>query len=82
MRRQTRKIVKIMLLAIDVGNTQTVIGVYAGDALRAHVAHRHQSEAHTADELRMKSSARCLASEGLDLADVRGVGGRLGGARS
>ncbi len=32
-----------MLLAIDIGNTHTVIGVYAGDSAR-DVANRHQSE--------------------------------------
>ena len=31
-----------MLLVIDVGNTQTAIGVYEGDKPRSHVARRHQ----------------------------------------
>ena len=39
-----------MLLAIDVGNTQTVFGLFDGDALDEAVPGRHES-AHTADEL-------------------------------
>ena len=42
-----------MLLAIDVGNTQTVIGVYAGREL-AHMWRLTTVKTHTADELRLR----------------------------
>ena len=60
-----------MLLAIDVGNTQTVIGVYREAALVGmwRVA---TNKSHTSDELRVKL-VPLLASEGLKLDDVRGV---------
>ena len=35
-----------MLLAIDVGNTETLIGVFRGDELRVALAHGHASGAH------------------------------------
>ena len=42
-----------MLLAIDVGNTQTVIGVYDGSDLR-HMWRVATNKSHTPDELRLK----------------------------
>ena len=32
-----------MLLAVDVGNTQTVLGLYDGDRLAERLADRHRS---------------------------------------
>lgn len=60
-----------MLLAVDVGNTQTVIGVYEGDALRYYwrVA---TNKAHTADELRVKLGS-LLASEEVAAAELTGA---------
>lgn len=60
-----------MLLAIDVGNTQTVIGVYQGGSLlyRWRVA---TNKSHTSDELRVKL-VPLLASEGIALDDIHGV---------
>lgn len=60
-----------MLLAIDVGNTQTAIGVYAGAQLERmwRVATNRD---HTADELRCKLLP-LLQSEGIDKADVDGA---------
>lgn len=60
-----------MLLAIDVGNTQTVIGVYQGESLlhRWRVA---TNKKHTSDELRVKL-VPLLGSEGIAVADLRGV---------
>ena len=58
-----------MLLAIDIGNTHTVIGVYAGDSLRAmwRIATNRKA---AADELRIVFSTLCsLAS--LELSQVR-----------
>ena len=60
-----------MLLAIDVGNTQTVIGVYNGEEL-AHMWRIATNKKHTADELRLKLMP-LLASEGLDAARLRGA---------
>lgn len=60
-----------MLLAIDVGNTQTVIGVYDGERLHRmwRVA---TNKLHTADELRAKLMP-LLTLEGIDLHSVRGA---------
>lgn len=57
-----------MLLAIDIGNTHTVIGVYAGESLEAmwRVA---TSRAATADELRVTLSS-LFSLEGLSFGDV------------
>lgn len=60
-----------MLLAIDVGNTQTVIGVYEGKSLR-HQWRVATNKRHTSDELLVKLSP-LLASEDLDKRDVSGV---------
>lgn len=60
-----------MLLAIDVGNTQTVVGVYDGKTLlhRWRVA---TNKRHTSDELRVKLIP-LLSSESLTFADLDGV---------
>lgn len=60
-----------MLLAIDVGNTQTVIGVYQGRDLR-HMWRVATSKQHTSDELRVKL-AGLFASEDISSADVGGA---------
>lgn len=60
-----------MLLAIDVGNTQTVIGVYDGTDLR-HMWRVATNKRHTSDELRMKA-VPLLASEHIGLDMVRGT---------
>lgn len=52
-----------MLLAIDVGNTQTVIGVYDGEELR-HMWRIATNKNHTSDELRLKLMP-LLSSEGI-----------------
>lgn len=58
-----------MLLAIDIGNTHTVIGVYAGDTLQA--MWRIATSRHTAaDELRITLS-NLFALEGLSFDAVR-----------
>jgi len=68
-----------VLLAIDVGNTHTVIGVYAGDRLIRHVAGAERSRTH-------RRRVRCLAVESLsrasELADPPAYGHHrlLGGA--
>lgn len=45
-----------MLLAIDVGNTQTVIGVYDEDGTLRHMWRVATNKQHTSDELRVKLS--------------------------
>ena len=57
-----------MLLAIDIGNTHTVIGVYAGDSLRAmwRIATNRKA---AADELRIVFST-LFSLESLDLSQV------------
>ena len=58
-----------MLLAIDIGNTHTVIGVYAGDSLRA--MWRIATSRHTAaDELRITLS-NLFSLEGLSFESMR-----------
>ncbi len=58
-----------MLLAIDIGNTHTVIGVYAGDTLRAmwRIATSRNT---AADELRITLST-LFSLEGLSFEDMR-----------
>lgn len=57
-----------MLMAVDVGNTQTVLGLFEGEQLRGQW--RLATEAHrTADELAV-ASAGLLALRGLRLEDV------------
>lgn len=60
-----------MLLAIDVGNTQTVFGVYQEESLlyRWRVA---TNKRHTSDELRVKL-VPLLSSEGISFDDLNGV---------
>lgn len=60
-----------MLLAIDVGNTQTVVGVYDGATL-VHMWRVATNKSHTSDELRVKISP-LLVSEGIKDGDVRGA---------
>lgn len=60
-----------MILAIDVGNTQTVLGLFDGDALGGHWRIATDA-ALTADELRIKI-AGLLATEGLAWPDVSRV---------
>ena len=60
-----------MLLAIDVGNTQTVIGVYEGETLK-HCWRVATNKLHTCDELRVKLLP-LLSSEGLQFSDLNGV---------
>lgn len=59
-----------MLLAIDVGNTQTVIGVYDGAEL-LHMWRVSTSKRDTADELRVKLMP-LLLSAGIDGASIDG----------
>ncbi len=61
-----------MLLAIDVGNTQTVIGVYDGEELR-HMWRIATNKNHTSDELRLKLMP-LLSSEGIG---ADGLGGAV-----
>lgn len=59
-----------MLLAIDIGNTQTVIGVFDDAELR-HMWRVATNKADTSDELRLKAKP-LLDSEGIAVADVGG----------
>lgn len=60
-----------MLLAIDVGNTQTVAGVYQGENLlyRWRIG---TNKRHTSDELRIRLK-QLLVSDDIDVTDLRGV---------
>lgn len=60
-----------MLLAIDVGNTQTVIGVYDGEELR-HMWRIATNKNHTSDELRLKLMP-LLSSEGIETEGLAGA---------
>ncbi len=60
-----------MLLAIDVGNTQTVVGVYNGSVL-VHMWRVATNKNHTSDELRAKVLP-LLVSEGIQPAEVHGA---------
>lgn len=60
-----------MLLAIDVGNTQTVLGVYDGSHLR-HMWRVATNKSDTSDELRLKAMP-LLLSEGIELAAIDGA---------
>ena len=60
-----------MLLAIDVGNTQTVIGVYEDQTLQ-HMWRIATNKQHTSDELRLKLMP-LLSSEGIDSSDLAGA---------
>ena len=59
-----------MLLTIDIGNTQTVIGLY-DDARLAYMWRVSTNKADTADELRMKLLP-FLLSENVDASDIGG----------
>lgn len=58
-----------MLLAIDIGNTQTVVGLYSGSEL-VRMWRLSTNRLDTADELRVKLMP-LLESEGLKFADVK-----------
>lgn len=60
-----------MLLAIDVGNTQTVLGIYNNDSL-VHMWRIATNVDHTSDELRVKLSV-LLGAEGLEDAAIDGA---------
>lgn len=60
-----------MLLAIDVGNTQTVVGIYENGKL-CHRWRVATNKRHTSDELRVKL-VPLLTSENLTFADLHGV---------
>lgn len=60
-----------MLLAIDVGNTQTVLGVYDGEHL-VHMWRVATNVDHTSDELRIKLHV-LLGAEGLSEKDIDGA---------
>lgn len=60
-----------MLLAIDVGNTQTVLGLYSGDTL-LRMWRIATNKLHTSDELRIKTTP-LLESEGIDVSAVDGA---------
>ena len=70
-RLRPRGFVKNMLLAIDVGNTQTVMGVYEGEVL-AHMWRVATNKSHTSDELRVKVLP-LLDSEGIAPDDLQGA---------
>ena len=70
-RLRPRGFVKNMLLAIDVGNTQTVVGVYEGEVL-AHMWRVATNKSHTSDELRVKVLP-LLDSEGIAPGDLQGA---------
>lgn len=59
-----------MFLAIDIGNTQTVIGIYDGKRLD-HMWRMSSNKSDTSDELRLKL-VPLLSSEGIDTSDVEG----------
>jgi type III pantothenate kinase len=60
-----------MLLAIDVGNTETTAGLFDGELLRAHWR-LTTSTARTADELRVLM-IQLVGAEGVAMTDVTGV---------
>lgn len=60
-----------MLLAIDVGNTHTVLGIYDGDKL-VHMWRLATNVDHTSDELRIKLFALMMA-EGLEDSNIDGA---------
>lgn len=60
-----------MLLAVDVGNTQTVLGVYDGDEL-LHMWRLATSVDYTSDEMRIKLHA-LFEAEKLDRAQITGA---------
>ena len=60
-----------MLLAIDIGNTETTAGVFDGDVLRAHWR-LTTAAPRTSDEMRVLL-LQLVAAEGLDATAVKGV---------
>ena len=63
--------VRNMLLAIDVGNTQTVLGIYDGDKL-VHMWRLATNVDHTSDELRIKLRV-LMQAEGLENSHIDGA---------
>ena len=63
--------VRNMLLAIDVGNTQTVLGIYDNDTL-VHMWRVATNVDHTSDELRIKLHTLMMA-EGLEYSRIDGA---------
>lgn len=61
----------VMLLTIDVGNTQTVIGVYDGGGL-VHMWRIATNTGYTSDELRIKVRA-LFDADGIDASGVKGA---------
>lgn len=60
-----------MLLAIDVGNTQTVLGIYDGEEL-VHMWRLATNVDHTSDELRIKLHT-LMKAEGLGESKIKGA---------
>lgn len=60
-----------MILAVDIGNTQTVLGLFCDDRLEGHWRVSTNTSL-TADELRVKIGA-LLAADGYEWAQVRGI---------
>ena len=60
-----------MLLAVDVGNTQTVLGLYDGERLR-HMWRMATNKTYTADELRIKVLVLLMAEE-VATDEIRGM---------
>lgn len=60
-----------MVLAIDVGNTQTVLGVYDGIELK-HMWRIATNKKETSDELRLKARP-LIESEGISVGDLEGA---------
>lgn len=60
-----------MLMAVDIGNTQTVLGLFEGDALRAHW--RMATEAHRSPDEVGAASAALFGLRGRHLGDVDAV---------
>ena len=69
-----------MLLAIDVGNTNTVLGVFEGTTLRGPLAARATESRRTADEYGICWSASCSSWSGIDGEGDQGGGGLQRGA--
>ena len=68
---QVRKVVERMLLAVDVGNTHTVLGIYEGAELQ-HMWRIETNAKETADELRV-SLGGLFQLAGFSKDDITGV---------
>ena len=69
-----------MLLAVDVGNTQTHFGAFDGERPRRALALRRPVRGATGDELGASGSRGLLALRGIGLDDLDAVDRLLGGA--